>query len=90
MIKGIEFIKNKAQKQDYNHYYYGKTFFDAKPYDTEPTKNYDLLEIDDDVQLQIDNDKLLKTFPPCIANMLAEGELKYRQRFYVFNYLVNR
>ena len=63
---------------------------DTNIYDNGHKDEFKVLELDEGTKLEIDKDEFLKNIPPCIANMLKEGELKYRQRFYVMSYLINK
>jgi hypothetical protein len=87
---GLEKIKEKAKEQSFKRYFYGNELMDIQPFDNGLKHKTEILEVPEEMQIKIDKDELLKELPPCIANMLVDGEMKYRERFYVISFLINK
>ncbi len=81
--EGHEFIKEKAKKQQFQYHYYGTEYFDMQPYDVEKEDGYDYLILDSEDELKINEHKILKDLPLCIAGLLQKGSVGWRQRYLI-------
>lgn len=88
---GYDFICEKAKKQFHSFEIYGEKGFDIKKFDNgEEDFEFCVVEYDDKVKAKIDDDKLLRELPPCIAALLANGNHKragWRGRFLIIVFL---
>jgi hypothetical protein len=85
--KGYEFIKEKAEFEHIGEFkIYGEKEFSIKQFDN-GVPEYDAINLNyENLNKQIEEDKLLKILKPCVANillMLKEQEHSYTERFYV-------
>lgn len=86
-----EEICQKAKKQFHKFEIYGEEFFDLKPFSNGVDDDFEfcLVEYDERVRAKIDEDKLLKELPPCVAVLLANGNRKragWRGRYLIIVY----
>ena len=88
--KGEKYIREKSRKQCFDFKYYGTEYIDLRPFDCNNVVDNILLSLSNDIKSKISVDNLLKTFPPCIANMLCSDYVGWRARFHVIVYLRER
>jgi hypothetical protein len=85
--KGEDFIKEKAKFEQIGEFkIYGTKNFPIEDFDN-GVPEYDVINLNyENLNKQIEEDKLLKILKPCVANillMLKEQEHSYTERFYV-------
>jgi len=85
--KGHEFIKEKAKKQTFKFYYYGKKLFDINKHDIDNyEEKLDIPVLDIKIKKEINKDKVLKDLPLCVAAILKGGSPGYRERYLAISF----
>ena len=86
--KGLEFIREKAKKRVLKFKIYGTKLFDISRFDVDVKNDYyELAELDEEIEIEINKDKLLKNLPPLIAQLLLKKTPGWRDRFIIISYL---
>ncbi len=85
--KGIEHIKEKANKQHFEYTYYGKELFDVKPYDR-VIEHYSFPSpIISNIQVRIDGEEFFNKLPPCIRVWLSGDYVIWKRRGWIIWFL---
>jgi len=88
--EGYDYISEKAKRQFHKFKIYGDRLFDIKEFDNGyESDDVDFCFVEYD-KAKIDEDKVLRELPPCIASLLANGQQKragWRGRYLIIVYL---
>lgn len=84
--KGLDYIKELANTQQFKLYWYGNKRFDISNFNHNSPQGT-IEELDIVLQERINNDLNLTTFPPCIASKFLSDYVSFRDRFHIYCWL---
>lgn len=88
ILRGKEFIINKAQNQNFDFTIYGnKKLIVGDYYKEEQDQRRSEIKLSYEITAEINKDDFLKGLPVCMSHLLLQGDMGWRERMHVILYL---